>query len=184
MQETKSKLQQIREEIVAGISTILEEHKAYVEDITVCGSTPVIWPSSDDQDFDTFTLDSVYMFSNTVFVDSSSSNDSRTDRAEELGTDTLVEILEFLENNEDAIWEDNEEADEMYIRDNYHKEKICMGDLLAGMKVKELPHGAELTVEQVFKLYMRCKHWADGDEFFRENDSCGADGERCNLLID
>lgn len=111
MKTKKSKLQQIREDIIADIRTILEKHSLDEMDIISCGSTPVIWPSADDQDFDTYTLDRVYVGRDNVLVDSSSSDASRTDRAENLGTDTLVNILEFLEDNEELIWEENEEED-------------------------------------------------------------------------
>lgn len=111
MHNKKSKLQQIREDIIADIRAILEKHSLDEMDIISCGSTPVIWPSADDQDFDTYTLDRVYVDRDNVLVDSSSSDADRTDRAENLGTDTLVNILEFLEDNEGLIWEENEEED-------------------------------------------------------------------------
>lgn len=111
LHDKKSKLQQIREDIIADIRAILEKHSLDEMDIISCGSTPVIWPSADDQDFDTYTLDRVYVGRNNVLVDSSSSDADRTDRAENLGTDTLVNILEFLEDNEGLIWEENEEED-------------------------------------------------------------------------
>lgn len=108
----KSKLQQIRDNIIADIRSILEKHSLDEMDVTDCGSTPVIWPSADDQDFDTYTLDRVYLGKDNVLVDSSSSDAGRTDRAEELGTDTLVNILEFLEDNEELIWQKDEDEED------------------------------------------------------------------------
>lgn len=112
METRKSKLQQIRDSIVADIRSILEKHSLDEMDVTDCGSTPVIWPSADDQDFDTYTLDRVYIGKDNVLVDSSSSDAGRTDRAEELGTDTLVNILEFLEDNEELIWQKDEDEED------------------------------------------------------------------------
>lgn len=107
----KSKLQQIREDIISAIKAHLDKHSLDEMDVTDCGSTPVIWPSADDQDFNTYTLDRVYAGKGNVLIDSSSSDASRTDRAEELGTDTLVYILEFLEDNEELIWQTNDDED-------------------------------------------------------------------------
>lgn len=184
MQNKKSKLQEIRGAIVAGIKDLLVKHEDDNFDVTDCGSTPVIWPSSDDQDFDTYTLDRIRIDMEKVLVDSSSSNSSRTDRVEELSADTLLEILDFLEENEDLVWEKDEDATEVFVMESYHNGDVCMGDLLGNIYVDDLPYGRDLTVEQVFELYVRCKHKADGDDFFRENDACGDKGERLNLLTE
>lgn len=120
----KSKLLQIREDIISDINALLVKHCPDVMDVTDCGSTPVIWPSADDQDFDTYTLDRVYAGKDNILVDSSSSNDNRTDRAEDLGTDTLVYILEFLEDNEELIWQTNVDNDESHDEENNYPQSI------------------------------------------------------------
>lgn len=187
----KARLQTIRDSVIATIADILDEHSSDTMDVTDLGSTPVIWPDSDPEV--TFTLDRINFDRGRTLVDSSSSFSNRTDRIEDISTDVLVDILDFLEDNEKMIWlkeDDGTECgarvedireDEDFIRETYLKEDVCMGDLLADMKISELPHGKDLTVEQVFNLYVIAKHKADGDEFYRWNDSCGENGEKIDL---
>lgn len=184
MENKKTKLQEIRDAVVDGIHDLVVKHKHDVFDVMDLGGTPVIWPSSDDQDFDTYTLDRVRIDKEDVLVDSSSSDNSRTDRVEDLSTDIIVDLLEFLEEYEEHIWQPDESAAEEFIMETYHKEDACMGDLLGNVYVDDLPYGRDMTVEQVFELYIRCKHKADGDDFFRENDGCGDKGDRLNLLTE
>lgn len=184
METRKSKLQQIRDGIIAEIKALLEKHSLDELDITYCGSTPVIWPSADDQDFDTYTLDRVYAHGVNILVDSSSSDNNRTDNAMNLDTDTLVNILEFLEDNEGSIWEKVEDAAKDAVLEEYHKQDNCMGDFLSTAKIGDIlgPGVLGMTFEDLMQLYCDVKNEADGDEFFRENSSCGDKGERKNLI--
>ena len=50
------------------------------------------------------------------------------------------------------------------IQAEYHKNDVCMGELLASLPARGL------TMEEAFDLNIAAKNWADGDEFFRVID--------------
>lgn len=50
------------------------------------------------------------------------------------------------------------------IQAEYHKNDVCMGELLASLPARGL------TMEEAFELNIAAKKWADGDEFFRVID--------------
>lgn len=108
----KARLQTIRDSVIASIADILDKHSSDTMDVTDLGSTPVIRPDSLYGD-DTYTLDRVYASEKGgIFIDSSSSSDNCTDRIEDMPTDALVDILEFLEDNEKMIWLKGNEDEE------------------------------------------------------------------------
>lgn len=108
----KARLQTIRDSVIATIADILDEHSSDTMDVTDLGSTPIVWPGSFSDD-DTYTLDRVYASEKGgIFIDSSSSSDNRTDRIEDISTDVIVDILDFLEDNEEMIWRKNDPAEE------------------------------------------------------------------------
>lgn len=179
----RSLLETVRNMHIESIRIILETHKFDIMDLSDCGSTPVIYPSSDDQDFDTYTLDRVYIDpkANEILVDSSSSDDNRTDCLSDLATDTLVDIVEFLTDEEDDIWQRDEDALKEQFLEEYRKQENCMGDFLASVTLGSALGDAakSLTPEQAVTLYCSLLHDSDGDDFFREN---AGDNERINLL--
>lgn len=106
----KAILQTIRDSVIASIANILDKHSSDTMDVTDLGSTPVIWPDSDPEV--TFTLDRINSDGGRTLVDSSSSFSNRTDRIEDISTDVLVDILDFLEDNEEMIWLKGNEDEE------------------------------------------------------------------------
>lgn len=50
------------------------------------------------------------------------------------------------------------------IREEYHKNDLCMGELLASFAADGL------NLEEAFERYLEAKKWADGDKFFRMID--------------
>lgn len=50
------------------------------------------------------------------------------------------------------------------IKEEYHKNDLCMGELLASFAADGL------NLEEAFELYLEAKKWADGDKFFRMID--------------
>lgn len=50
------------------------------------------------------------------------------------------------------------------IKSEYHKNDVCMGELLASLPTRGL------TMEEAFELNIAARKWADGDEFFRVID--------------
>lgn len=100
-----TRIQKIKDELLAAIKEILKKHTEDIMDLTDCGCTPVIWPSADDQDFNTFTMDRIYLDKNgEITVESSSSDSNWTNKADQLGVETLADIMDFLEENEKYIW--------------------------------------------------------------------------------
>ena len=49
------------------------------------------------------------------------------------------------------------------IKEQYHQNDICMGELLASIPA------SGLTMEEAFELYIESLNWSDGDRFFRES---------------
>lgn len=174
-----NRLKQIRSAVLKDIADLLAAHDGETLDIPYFGSAPVIFPSPDDQDQDTYTLDRVYSDKGRIVVDSSSCFNNRSDDADLLDTDTLCEIFDFLQNNEDDIWSPDIEEIEERLMDEYHKQDDCMGDFLAFKKVKEL--SGSLSIEQVVGIYVDLMHESDEDEFFRENSKDGDRGSRLNM---
>lgn len=56
------------------------------------------------------------------------------------------------------------------IEAEYHKNDVCMGELLASIPARGL------SMEEAFELNIAARKWADGDEFYRVID--GAEPER------
>lgn len=50
-----------------------------------------------------------------------------------------------------------------HLKEQYLQQENCMGDFLAFISVNELP--SDLSVEDVFEIYIALKKWADGDSF-------------------
>lgn len=50
------------------------------------------------------------------------------------------------------------------IKDEYHTNDLCMGELLASFAADGL------NLEEAFEMYLEAKKWADGDKFFRMID--------------
>lgn len=51
------------------------------------------------------------------------------------------------------------------IQAEYHKNDVCMGELLATLPAQGL------TMEEAFNLNIAARKWADGDEFYRVIDN-------------
>lgn len=187
---TITKVRRTNLEILKGqnlldIEKHLKRHDLDTMDVTDCGSTPVILSGVLDRD--TYTLDRVYLDPKFgVLVDSSSADSNRTDQADDLSAETVQNILEFLQDHEDFIWQPDEDKARERCLAAYHAQGDCMGDFLGAAKAGDIigPGVQNLTLEDLMTLYCHLKHEADGDEFFRENDACGDKGERLNLLTE
>lgn len=105
----RSRMESIRDETENGIRSIIARHGGRDADLTALGFSPII--SEDPLDGNSsFTLDRVRADWDRVTVDSSSCCDSDTRDIRDLDLDTLVAVLDFLEEHEDAIWEEEKES--------------------------------------------------------------------------
>ena len=113
METKKTKLQTLRQETIGAIVDILRRHKNDDADFAL-SSTPII---SEDplNDYNTYTLDRIILQEDSFSVDASSSGDTTDWSAEDLSTDVLINILEWLENYEETIWAETETEDTVYV---------------------------------------------------------------------
>ena len=99
-----SLLGRIGNAVTSEIITLLKSHDS--EPDFCLGSTPVIQADECD-DNNTYTLDSVEVDENgeDIVVDASNCWNSMSLRGENLSVERLCDILDFLKDNEDNIWE-------------------------------------------------------------------------------
>lgn len=109
----RKKLQQLRQEALAAIRALFARYNLeiiYASDLDA-GSSPVVRVDPVDADL-SFTLDRVSVYGNLVFIDASSCFDNLCLKDDEIGTDLLVDIVEWLEEHEDVLKESVEDDDQ------------------------------------------------------------------------
>lgn len=112
MEQTKrSRLQMLRKETIDAITVIIKRNGCRRPDFSDCSGTPVVL-SDPLEENNTFTMDDICVNGDSFDVDASSCCMNTSLKAEDLGTDTLVNILDFLEENENTIWQTDDEPDE------------------------------------------------------------------------
>lgn len=112
MKQLRTDLRHIRTEAAGTIVDILKRNRDKDADFCL-GSTPVISEDPYD-DNNTYTLDRVELTEDGegFTVDASSCSSSMTVRQQDLPLDTLIEIGEFLQENEENIWDRDDDDDD------------------------------------------------------------------------
>lgn len=100
----KTKLQQIRQNAINGILSILKSHSVTeVYAIDICeGSSPVVREDTIEEN-NTQTLDHIRVENGKLFFSASSCWENSDYNEQTISTDALIDIYEWLEENQDEL---------------------------------------------------------------------------------
>lgn len=106
--EIRKNQSELRTAICQSIAEFMEKHNCTELDVTDFGSTPVIMEDLEISVF-SYTMDRLtYDGNGNVSVDCSNSEDNETLYLSTLNTDTLIDVYEWLQENEDFMDFDEE----------------------------------------------------------------------------
>ena len=103
-------LKQLRAQAVNDIKVIMGRHNTDNLQIQT-SDTPVLCADVNDDNF-TYTLDGIRVSDNKLVFLGSNCCDSSEWPQNIVGTDDLIFIAEWLEDNEEEIWEENEQEEQ------------------------------------------------------------------------
>lgn len=90
---------------VKELINIMDKHDCSLVETYVCDDTPIVIEGDDCED--TYALDSIRVDENKLIIFCcSSSYDNEEVTSKEISTDILIEILEWVKDNEDELFED------------------------------------------------------------------------------
>lgn len=104
MKNYQEQIEEIRQEINNKIVAMLNKHDFQYE-VTILGDTPVLKSNEYDENL-TFTLDCVGIRNTKVYFEGSSSCESITLWADQIYVEVLIDLYEWLVDNEDEIFEE------------------------------------------------------------------------------
>lgn len=89
---------------VKELINIMAKHDWTSVDTYVCDDTPIIIEGNDCDD--TYALDNISVDGNKLIFSCSSAYENEEITSDEISTDILIEILEWVKDNEDELFED------------------------------------------------------------------------------